>query len=239
MNNKKHVDSVAICSWMRNMHICFIVYFSIFPPFSETNCTDNIMLLSNCFPNHHFSISLHLRGEESSYSCNQSFFVLRHRLLSLASSLSFCSFFFDFIVPRPAFLRSARSKLRRLEQCRPVVDLYFLDPNSANSSACWAGVVMAFVAHGLTRTIVVVSPWRIVVQRCTSSIRHHWRSRYVAIDGRWWCGCFLWQASSLFSNVFGVAQLLQLYSMSDTHVASYRRILVVKEIFDYRIQSFQ
>ena len=101
MNNKKHVDSVAICSWVRNMHIRFIVYCSIFPPFSETNCTDNIMLLSNCFPNHHFIISLHLRGEESSYSCNQSFFVLRHRLLSLASSLSFCSFFFDFIVPRP------------------------------------------------------------------------------------------------------------------------------------------
>ena len=67
---------------------------------------------------------------------HQSFFALRHRLLSLASSLSSCSFFFDLNVPRPASLRSARSKLRRFEQCRPVVDLYFLDPNSANSIAC-------------------------------------------------------------------------------------------------------
>ena len=50
-------------------------------------------------------------------------------------------FLFDLNVPRPAFLRSARSKLSRFEQCRLFLDLYLLDPNSANSSVCWAGVV--------------------------------------------------------------------------------------------------
>ena len=84
---------------------------------------------------------------------------------------------------------------------------------------CWIPIVrtpvvveqvcsLAFVAHSYTLTIVVVSPWRIVVLRCTSWIRHHWRSRcshrlFVMVRR-----CFLWQASSLSTNVFGVAQML-------------------------------
>ena len=149
-------------------------------------------------------ISLYLRlwGEESSHSCNQSFFAMRHRLLSLASSLSSCSFFFDLNVPRPASLRSARSKLIRFEQCRPVLDLYLFDPNSANSSACWAGVVSG-----------IRSTWPNMDHRCCFTLTDSGTTLHILYEAsleitlcghRWLVmvrRCFLWQASSLSRNV--------------------------------------
>ena len=54
--------------------------------------------------------------DESSHSCNQSFFAMYHCLLPLASILSSQSFFLNLSVPKPASLRSACNKLSKFEQ---------------------------------------------------------------------------------------------------------------------------
>ena len=134
--------------------------------------------------------------------------------VSLASISNSRSFFFNLSVPKPASLRSACNKLSRFEQWRPVQDLYFLDPSTANSSACCAGV---FSGIRSTWPNMDYLCWFTLTDSGTTLHILYKALLEITLSGQWWLvmvrRCLRWQASSLSRNFFGAAQLLQLYNI--------------------------
>ena len=115
----------------------------------------------------------------------------------------------------------------------PVQDLYLLNPSTANSGACCADVF-----SGIRNTWPNMDHlcWFTLTDSGTTLHVLYKASLEITLSGQRWPvmvrRCLQWQASRLSRNFFGAAQLLQLYNICDTQVASYRRILVVKGIFE-------